>query len=336
MHPFALAMISIADGPPFAAMVIDELALPLAAIEDVAGLAAEFTQSIHALLDRWDEVLPRLHVARTAWDAAESADALRAQALPCATVRFHPPVDRPRQLFCTGANYRQHVIGLMLGDPDMRGLGNEHIEDPAILRQRAEVFMDERAADGVPYVFLRSPETLVGANDEVFLPRHFTKPDWELELAVVIGRTAADVTEDDVMAHVAGYTILNDLTARERVFRKDMPSMGADWLAGKNWRGSAPCGPYLVPSCFVADPYALRIELALNNRPMQDETTADMVIPIARQLSYLSGILTLHPGDILATGSPAGNGSHHGVFMAPGDVLTGSITGLGRQRTQCV
>ena len=196
--------------------------------------------------------------------------------------------------------------------------------------------MDERAAGGVPYVFIRLPDTLTGARDAVHLPRHIVKPDWELELAVVIGRTARDVTASNAMSHVAGYAMLDDMTARELVFRKDMPAMGADWLQGKNWRNSAPFGPYLVPQCFVPDPYALKIQLKLNGKLMQDESTSDMVIRIERQIAYLSSIVTLHPGDIIATGSPAGNGSHYGVFLKPGDVLTGEITGLGTQRTECL
>jgi len=180
------------------------------------------------------------------------------------------------------------------------------------------------------------PDTLTGAHDPVHLPRQIKKPDWELELAFVIGRTARNVSRADAMSYVAGYTILDDLTARELVFRKDMPGMGADWLLGKNWPDFAPCGPYLVPACFVADPYDLKIQLRVNERMMQDESTSDMVIRIDRQIEYLSSVVTLHPGDIIATGSPAGNGSHHGVFLKPGDVLTGEITGLGQQRTTCV
>jgi len=224
----------------------------------------------------------------------------------------------------------------MVGDPDMRGVGRDGVTDPAELRRMAEATMDERAAGGVPYVFVRLPDTLTSARGPVHLPRQITKPDWELELAVVIGRTARNVSADTAMSHVAGFAMLDDLTARELVFRKDMPAMGADWLLGKNWPDFGPFGPYLVPSCFVPNPYALKIQLRLNGRLMQDESTSDMVIGIERQIEYLSSIVTLHPGDIISTGSPAGNGSHHGVFLKPGDILTGEITGLGQQRTECV
>ncbi len=319
-------------------MVVDDRVIAMSAFEGVPGfsLPAHECQSIRMILERWQDLLPILHLARAAYEDGLHSAHLKSLSIPESAVRFYPPVDSPRQVFCTGANYRQHVIGLMLGDPDMRGLGNEDVTDPVELRRRAEAIMDERAANGVPYVFLRSPETLSGANDPVYLPRHFTKPDWELELAVVIGSTACDVSAAEARSCVAGYTILNDLTARERIFRKDMPGMGTDWLQGKNWRGSAPCGPYFVPACFVADPYALKIQLSLNGRLMQDESTADMVISIERQIEYLASILTLHPGDIIATGSPAGNGSHHGVFMAPNDRLEGTISGLGTQRFACV
>ena len=336
--PFALTMASIAGCQPFAAMAINDRLLALSAFASIAGggLLPDESGSVRKILGRWAETQPILHRTRAAFESGPAAATLRELSIHIDSVRLHPPIDSPRQLFCTGANYRQHVISLMLGDKDMRGIGNENIEDPAELRRRAEAIMDQRAANAVPYVFLRSPETLIGARDSVFLPRHFLKPDWELELAAVIGRTARNVAADKAMDHVAGYTILNDMTARERVFRKDMPSMGADWLQGKNWQDSAPCGPYFVPACFVENPYALQIRLLLNERVMQDESTADMVINIERQIEFLSSVLTLHPGDIIATGSPAGNGSHHGVFMAPNDVIEGTITGLGTQKTVCV
>ena len=335
---FALAMVSVAGCKPFAALVVNEQVLAINALRETGLLAVSPVEagSVRALLERWDFVLPALQQAANALASADGQHPQRALCLPVASVQFHPPVDEPRQVFCMGANYRQHVIGLMVNDPDMRGVGREAITDPAELRRIAEATMDERAAGGVPYAFLRLPDTLTGAHQAVPLPRHITKPDWELELAVVIGRTARQVAAADALSHVAGFAILDDLTARELVFRKDMPAMGADWLQGKNWAHSAPFGPYLVPQRFVPDPYALKIQLRLNGELMQDESTADMVIRIERQIAYLSSIVTLHPGDIIATGSPAGNGSHHGIFLKPGDVLTGEITGLGTQRTACL
>jgi 2-keto-4-pentenoate hydratase/2-oxohepta-3-ene-1,7-dioic acid hydratase in catechol pathway len=112
--------------------------------------------------------------------------------------------------------------------------------------------------------------------------------------------------------------------------------MGADWLASKSHPTFAPFGPLLVPAAFVPDPYDLKIKLAVNGKVMQDESTSDMLIDIARQIEWLSRLVNLMPGDVIATGSPAGNGSMHGVFLKPGDIMEGSITGLGVQRTRCI
>lgn len=338
MHDtFGLAMISLAGSEPFAAMIINDQAIALAAFSAIpdAAIPAHAVKSVRQVLEEWDVCLPRLKIARANLVDGPNCEHLRKQLVCTDMVVCHPPVDGVRQLFCTGANYRQHVIGLMLGDPDMKGVGREGITDPAELRRLAEETMDERAANGVPYVFLRLPETLTGANDTVPLPRHIQKPDWELELAVVIGREARDVSVEDALSYVAGYAIINDMTARELVFRKDMPAMGADWLQGKSWPKFAPFGPIFVPACFVEDPYNLKIQLWLNDRLMQDENTSDMVIGIERQIAYLSSIATLHPGDVIATGSPAGNGSHYGIFLKPGDHMRGEITGLGQQNIVC-
>ena len=335
--PFGLAMISVAGSLPFAAMIVEGQAIALAAFAGIpdAAIAPHAVASVRLVLDDWATNLPRLVHARAHLAEGPHSEHLRHKLVPTDSVTFLPPVDGVRQLFCTGANYRQHVIGLMLGDPDMKGVGRDDVTDPAELRRLAEETMDERAANGVPYVFLRLPETLTGAHETVDLPRHVVKPDWELELAVVIGRTARNVSAEDALSYVAGYAIINDMTARELVFRKDMPAMGADWLQGKNWPKFAPFGPVFVPACFVPDPYDLKIQLWLNDRLMQDENTSDMVINIERQIAYLSTIATLHPGDVIATGSPAGNGSHYGIFLKPGDRMRGEITGLGQQNILC-
>ncbi len=121
------------------------------------------------------------------------------------------------------------------------------------------------------------------------------------------------------LGHVAGYTIANDLTTRDLVLRKDMPAFGADWFRSKNAPGFLPLGPYLVPSMFVPDPMDLRITLDLNGQPMQDGSTADMIFDVATLVSAASWIAPLQPGDILLTGSPAGNGTHWGRLLRPGE-----------------
>lgn len=236
-------------------------------------------------------------------------------------LRFGPPV-RPTQILQSGANYRQHVIDLVVSE------GGDRAE--------AEAMMDARAASGEPYLFSGLPTALCGPADDVVLPAEGERHDWELEIAVVIGRAARRVPREDALSYVAGYTISNDITTRDRLYRPDLGKIGTDWVRAKNSPTFLPTGPYLVPSMFVPDPAQLRITLRHNGITRQDELAKDMIFDIPRLVSYASSLTQLLPGDLLLTGSPAGNGAHWGVFLAPGDVVEAEITGLGRQRNTCV
>ncbi|MGH9563238.1 MAG: fumarylacetoacetate hydrolase family protein [Terracidiphilus sp.] len=247
-------------------------------------------------------------------------------------LRFRPPVNLPRQVFCAGANYRKHVIDLIVDRPSGADAGLCQEER----RAQAAKLMDERAANGAPFIFSKPPSAVTGPYDPVVLPGYATQPDWELELAVIIGKPCRHVHRDQALSYVGGYTIVNDITNRELVFRKDAGAIGADWLAAKGSPSYLPMGPYLVPAEFVPDPQNLQITFKLNGQVMQDESTADMIFDVARIVEYLSTYVQLWPGDLIATGSPAGNGTHYNRFLKPGDVLEGSITELGTQRNQCV
>jgi 2,4-diketo-3-deoxy-L-fuconate hydrolase len=163
-----------------------------------------------------------------------------------------------------------------------------------------------------------------------------TEPDWELELAFVIGKPARYVSRADAMSYIAGYTVANDVTARERIYRPDIKAIGTDWLAGKCLPTFLPMGPFIVPAAFVSDPMRLQITLKLNGDVMQDESTADMIFDIARQVEYLSSRMQLMPGDVVCTGSPAGNGAHYGRYLRDGDVMEGTIAEIGTIRNPCV
>jgi 2-keto-4-pentenoate hydratase/2-oxohepta-3-ene-1,7-dioic acid hydratase in catechol pathway len=267
-----------------------------------------------ALLERWDDVLPLLHEAAGEWR-------------PLDELHVHAPVE-PRQILQSGANYRTHVIDLAVAHEPANGRPAEQV--------RAEVaaMMDRRVAEDQPYVFIGLPSSVTGPYDDVVIPSWCTKPDWELELAAVIGRPAFRVSQDAALAHVAAYTIANDVTARELVFRRDMPEIGTDWLRAKNAPTFTPLGPYLVPAAFL-DPGDLQVTLKLNGEVMQDESTKDMIFDVARLVSYASQTVELLPGDLVLTGSPAGNGLHHGRLLRDGDVMEGTITGLGTQRNRC-
>lgn len=207
-----------------------------------------------------------------------------------------------------------------------------HGATPEEARADAEEMMDERIRSGVPYVFLGSPRAICGPYDDVVLPVLGEQHDWELELALVIGKSGKNIPAEEAMEYVAGYTISNDLTTRDRLYRPDLKAIGTDWFTAKNADTFLPTGPFLVPAAFVGDPSDLRITLRHNGVVRQDESTKDMIFDIPRLIAYVSTTTTLLPGDLLLTGSPAGNGAHWGVFLKPGDVVEAEITGLGHQR----
>jgi 2,4-diketo-3-deoxy-L-fuconate hydrolase len=314
--PFALATLSAPDGIPFPALVT-----PDGSALDLRAALGEHELTIRALLDRWDEAAPRLH------DLARDDKAVRQ---PLGGLRVHAPVE-PRQVFQSGANYRQHVIDLEVA--------HRAPDDPRTVEEAREeiaAVMDRRAAEDLPYVFIGLPSAITGPYDDVVLPSWAEKPDWELELVAVIGKPAYRVSTGEALEYVAGYTIANDLTDRATVFRRDMPAIGTDWLRSKNAPGFTPLGPWIVPAGSIADPGDLRVPLQLNGETMQDESTQDMLIGVGRLVSYISQTSQLLPGDLVLTGSPAGNGIHWGRLLRDGDVMEGSITGLAAQRTRCV
>ena len=313
--PFALG--TFADhGRVFAGLVRGDQVLDLS---QRAG--SDFPQTTRDLLERWDEVFGELQAL---------ADRNGIGWRPLEGLRVLPPVE-PRQVFQSGANYRKHVIDL--------AAAHRRPDDPrteAEIREEVAALMDRRAAEDLPYVFTGLPTSITGPYDDIRVPDWCTKPDWELELTAVIGKPAYRVPVAEALDHVAAYTIANDVTAREVVFRRDMPEIGTDWLRSKNAPGFTPLGPYLVPAQFVGDTGDLRVKLEVNGKTYQDESTADMIFGVARLVSYISHSARLLPGDLVLTGSPAGNGLHWGVVLQDGDVMEGSITGLGRQRNKVV
>lgn len=240
------------------------------------------------------------------------------------------PVE-PRQVLQAGANYRTHVIQLIVAGLS-KGEPSRPLEE---VRAHAERVMDARAASGRPFLFIGLAQCVVGDDVALDLPAYSQTHDWELELAVVIGRRAWDVEPENAMEHVAGYTIANDITTRDLVFPTDLGDIGADWYRSKNAPGFLPTGPFLVPAPFI-DPADLRVALDLNGELMQDATTAELVFDVPTLISAASKTAPLNPGDLLLTGSPAGNGQHWKRFLRDGDVMTGSIQGLGAQVVRCV
>lgn len=312
--PFALGTFRDGAGAPFPGLLSDAGVLDLREHLDASLTTAR-------LLEDWASSLESLRRIADAEHSGRELDELRPLV----------PVMPPGQLFCAGANYRRHVRQMVVSmgrdaQPDRR---------EAELEAEADSVLRERVASGTPFVFSLAAGALSGANDDVVLwgPGH--QHDWELELAVVIGRGGWQIPEADALEHVAGYTIANDISTRDVMNRPNFPM--TDFLMTKGRPTFKPVGPYIVPREFVPEYRELRITLSVNGEVMQDEGCDDMIYGVERLISYVSTVTTLRPGDILLTGSPAGNAGHHGGrWLRPGDVIDGTITGLGEHHYRCV
>ncbi|GAA4678217.1 fumarylacetoacetate hydrolase family protein [Streptomyces chumphonensis] len=224
-------------------------------------------------------------------------------ALDATGLRVGPPVGAIGKIVCVGLNYRDHA---------------EETGQPV---------------PAEPLVFLKAPDTVVGPQDTVLVPRGSEKTDWEVELAVVIGRTARYLeTDEQARAAIAGYTITHDVS--ERAF---MLERGGQWDKGKNCETFNPLGPYLATPDEIPDPQALGLRTWVNGVLRQDGTTADQIFSVAEVVRHLSQFMTLRPGDVVNTGTPAGvaNGRPEPKpFLRAGDVVELEVDGLGRQRTE--
>jgi 2-keto-4-pentenoate hydratase/2-oxohepta-3-ene-1,7-dioic acid hydratase in catechol pathway len=232
----------------------------------------------------------------------EAARDVRSEPLPLEEVRLLAPVTDPDKIVCLGLNYRSHA--------EEAGL-----EAPA-----------------TPTFFAKFRNALAATGDEVALPAYSQKVDYEAEVAFVIGRRCKDVPEEDALSAIAGYTLLNDLSARDYQFKTPQ------WMPGKVFDGSAPCGPALVTPDEAGPPDAIEISLTLNGETMQSASTADLIHSIPAVVAYLSKLMTLEPGDLVSTGTPAGVGSvrQPRVWLKPGDVTVVESPQLGRLETRLV
>lgn len=220
-------------------------------------------------------------------------------------LQWLPPLMYPRKLICIGTNYR------------------DHIAEMGVVR-----------LPKYPYSFLKpATTTLIGSGTPVQLPKQAKLVDWEAELAVVIGQKARDVRGEDALKYVAGYSLLNDVSARDWI--AEAPPLGIDWIMQKAFDGFAPMGPLITPALFVPDPQQLHITLTVNGQVKQDSMTANMVFSVQEIIEHLTSIMTLEPGDVIATGTPAGVG--HGKkppeYLQAGDTMVVAIEGLGQLET---
>jgi 2-keto-4-pentenoate hydratase/2-oxohepta-3-ene-1,7-dioic acid hydratase in catechol pathway len=199
-------------------------------------------------------------------------------------------------------------------------------------------YADHAAESGMkvppePIIFMKATSAICGPDDPILIPRGSEKTDWEVELAVIIGNRAKYVSEDAALAHVAGYAVANDVS--ERAFQTER---AGQWTKGKSCDNFGPLGPWLVTRDEVADPQNLRMWLKVNGQMMQDGSTRTMVYGVAHLVSYLSQFMTLHPGDVISTGTPpgVGMGMKPPRYLKAGDVVELGIEGLGTQRQEVI
>ncbi|MEE4345310.1 MAG: fumarylacetoacetate hydrolase family protein [Paracoccaceae bacterium] len=215
--------------------------------------------------------------------------------------RLGPPVGQVGKFIGIGLNYADHA---------------------------AEAGMEPPA---MPIVFMKATSSICGPHDPVYLPRGAAKGDWEVELGVIIGKRAKYVSEADALSHVAGYCVVNDVS--ERAFQMELVGQ---WTKGKSADTFGPIGPWLVTPDEAGDPQGLDLTLDLNGARVQTGNTATMIFTVAQIIAHLSGLMTLHPGDVIATGTPpgVGMGMKPQRFLRAGDVMELSIAGLGQQRQE--
>lgn len=186
-------------------------------------------------------------------------------------------------------------------------------------------------AESEPFIFLKTIESTAGPDETIIVPRRVRKPDWEVELGVVIGAPGKDISAEAAMDHIAGYTIVNDVSARDQTRRQDFP-FSHDWFRGKSYDGFTPIGPWFVPRDCLGDPHDIPLGLKVNDVVHQNGNTSEMIFDAFEQIAYLSTICELRPGDLIATGTPAGVGMGSGVFLEDGDVMTAWVEGIGELR----
>ncbi len=260
-------------------------------IDEVHVPAPGMATSVDDMLPEWpawSQWLARFHAS------AIAAPDRRAQ------VRFCPPLLRSPTLYCAGGNYQEHLQGVISGAPVPKK----------------------------PYHFVSPAQRMIGHDRGIRRPPGCSQLDWEVELAIIIGRRAECVTEDAALRYVAGYAVANDISARDLFVRDDVP-FRLDFMRGKGHGGTLPIGPVVVPASSIENPQSLAIRLSVNRQVMQDSSTAKMIFSCARQISELSHMTPLLPGDVIITGTPAGVGMERNIYLKDGDQLVCEIERVG-------
>jgi 2-keto-4-pentenoate hydratase/2-oxohepta-3-ene-1,7-dioic acid hydratase in catechol pathway len=261
----------------------------------LTGVSGVDAASVLSLLQAWGDVLPRL-------DAIAARPP--ANAMPLASVKLAAPILYPSNIFCAAANYQDHF----------REMSGKDVDKTKIK----------------PYFFNKvARQTVIGPGAPIKRPAITQKLDWEAEIAVVIGKAGRNIKHDSALDHVAGYTIINDLSARDFIRRADWPNMASDWLWQKSFDTSAPMGPWITLARDVPDPQNLFLKTWVNGNIEQDTHSKHMVFTVREQIVALSEHFTLLPGDVIATGTGSGVGHPKQKYLQPGDTCRIEIERLG-------
>jgi 2-keto-4-pentenoate hydratase/2-oxohepta-3-ene-1,7-dioic acid hydratase in catechol pathway len=262
------------------------------------------------------------------WKAAEAAlkkatagaGKSRAKRQPLKKTKLLAPVQFPSTIYCAGANYADHAAAMAARE------GNPPPPDPH--QQNLK-----------PWHFLKASRTIADPGAAIKISGYAKAMDWEIELAAVIGRPAKDVSKDKALGYVAGYMVSNDLSARDRGRRPGVSETSffkMDWTKHKSFEGSCPIGPWIVPASDIPDPQNLGLKLWVNGELKQDSNTGKMLFTLAEQIEQLSINMTLHPGDLILTGTPSGTGAESGTFLKAGDVVKLWIEHIGEIENRMV
>src|SRR6202790_1427192 len=290
---YKLATYKSSDGPRAGLIVGDE-------VFDAAKLTGKAAYAtVIGILADWKAAEGALK------KAAAGAAKSRGKRQPLAKTKLLAPVRFPSAIYCAGANYADHAAEMAAKE------GRPPPPDPHTQGLK-------------PWHFLKASRAITDPGAAVKISGYAKQMDWEVELAAVIGRVAKDVPQSKALGYVAGYTVANDLSARDRGRRASVPDASPfkwDWTKHKTFDGSCPLGPWLVPASDIGDPQKLGLKLWVNGVLKQDSNTSDMIFTLAEQIEQLSAGMTLYPGDLILTGTPAGVGAGRGEFLKGGDVV---------------
>jgi len=290
---YKLATYKSSDGPRAGLIVGDD-------VFDAAKLTGKAAYAtVMGIMADWKRAEPALKAA-----AAKAAKS-KGKRQPLKKTKLLAPLRFPSAIYCAGANYADHAAEMAKKE------GNPPPVDPHTLGHKA-------------WHFLKAAGAITDPGATVHISSYAKSMDWEIELAAVIGRQGKDIPQLKALSYVAGYTIANDLSARDRGRRAGVPDASPfkwDWTKHKTFEGSCPLGPWIVPASDIGDPQKLGLKLWVNGVLKQDSNTADMIFNLAEQIEQLSVNMMLYPGDLILTGTPAGVGAGRGEFLKAGDTV---------------